>query len=98
MGPAHVRSQIHSVTLQLGEVSTVVPSYLTDCWDWARKKHDLLRDAELVIEPIPAVTWCEDCCRTYDTLSHGKTCPHCGSENTYLLHGNEFLIKEVEAQ
>ena len=94
----HNVTDIRSVTLQLGEVSTVIPSYLTDCWNWARKKHDLLVDAELRIETIPAVTFCEDCRRTYDTLSHGKTCPHCGSGNTYLLHGNEFLIKEIEAQ
>lgn len=90
--------KIHSVTLRLGEVSTVIPDYLTSCWNWARKKHDLLLDAELLIERIPAVTFCENCRKTYDTMSHGKTCPHCGSSDTYLVQGNEFLIKEIEAE
>ena len=27
--------RINKVTLQLGEVSTVIPHYLTDCWRWA---------------------------------------------------------------
>ena len=88
--------KISKVTLQLGEVSTVIPHYLTDCWNWASAKNDLVRGAELVIEPIPAVTFCEDCKREYATVEHGRICPHCGSERTYLLRGNEFMIKEIE--
>ncbi len=89
---------IKSVTLKLGEVSAVVPALLTDCWDWAKKKHDIMTDAELIIEKIPAVTFCEDCKQEYDTIPNGKTCPHCGSGNTFLVQGNEFLIKEIEAE
>ncbi len=88
--------RISKVTLELGEVSTVIPRYLTDCWQWAAAKNELVRGAELVIEPITAVTYCEDCRREYPTVQYGKTCPHCGSERTYLLRGNEFLIKEIE--
>lgn len=29
---------VESVTLDIGEVSTVIPSYLEDCWNWAYKK------------------------------------------------------------
>ena len=28
-------TQIRSVTVEVGEVSTVLPDYLTDCWNWA---------------------------------------------------------------
>ena len=86
---------IHSVTLQLGTVSTVIPEYLQDCWKWAVKKTELLKEAELIIEPIEALTFCENCKKTYDTIEHGKICPHCGSGETYLLQGNEFMIKEI---
>ncbi len=88
--------RINRVTLQLGEVTTVIPHYLTDCWKWASAKNDLVRGAELVIEPIEAVTYCENCGREYPTVVHGRTCPHCGSDRTYLLRGNEFMIKEIE--
>ena len=27
-----------------------------------------------------------------------KTCPYCGSGETYLLYGNECVIKEIEAE
>ena len=88
--------KINKVTLQLGEVSTVIPHYLSDCWKWAAAKTELLSGAELIIETIPAVTYCEDCGREYPTVEHGRTCPYCGSEKTYLLRGNEFMIKEIE--
>lgn len=103
---------ISRVVLSVGEVSTVVPSYLTDCWRWAVQKEPLMcatlnsspgggqegasEACELVVEMIPAVTYCEACHREYPTVAHGKTCPHCGSGNTYLLRGNEVEIKEIE--
>lgn len=88
--------RVHSVTLEVGEVSTVIPEYLTDCWNWAVKKHEILADCELRVERIDAVTYCEDCQKNYSTVEHGKICPYCKSENTYLLRGNEFNIKEIE--
>ncbi len=95
VGQENCLTSVSSVTLQLGKVSTVIPDYLTDCWKWAVKKTELLKEAELIIEPIEAVTFCEDCKETYDTIEYGKTCPHCGSTNTYLVQGNEFMIKEI---
>ena len=88
--------KINKVTLQLGEVSTVIPHYLTDCWKWASAKQALTDGTELIIETIPAVTWCDDCKKEYGTVEHGRTCPYCGGGNTWLLRGNEFMIKDIE--
>ena len=91
-------TKIASVKVELGEVSTVIPAYLTDCWKWATAKEgELFLDSQLLIETIPAVTYCEECEQTYETVSYGKICPHCKSERTYLIQGNEFNIKEIEA-
>lgn len=89
-------SRVSSVTIQLGEVSTVIPYLFEDCWKWAVKKETVLKDCRIKIEIIPAVTFCEDCKQEYPTVQHGKTCPYCGSLNTYLVQGNEFMIKEIE--
>ena len=56
----------------------------------------MLKGCELKCNIIPAVTYCEDCGKEYPTVEHGKICPHCGSEHTYLLRGNEVEIKEIE--
>ncbi len=91
-------TEVKSVTLEIGEVSTVIEEYLRKCWKWSvEKKSELLKDTELLVEKIPAITFCEDCEKNYSTVEFGKTCPHCGSKNTYLLQGNEFNIKEIEA-
>ena len=91
-GVAHV----NAVVMNIGEVSTIVPEYLTDCWRWAADKEDMLRGCELKINIIPAVTTCGDCGREYETVKYGKTCPHCNGANTWLLRGNEVEIKEIE--
>lgn len=89
-------THVSKVVMDIGEVSTVVPYYLTDCWKWAVQKEDLLRDCELVINKIPAVTWCDDCKKEYPTVKYGKKCPYCGGPNTWLQKGNEVEIREIE--
>lgn len=88
--------RIQSVTVEVGEVSTVIPHYLTDCWKWAIRKKPLLTDCTMKIDTLKAVTWCDGCQQEYETVAHGKICPCCGSENTWLLRGNELNIKEIE--
>ena len=85
-------TKVASVTLEIGEVSGIIPYYLTDCWQWAIQKSQYLKEAELKI-----VTFCEDCKQTYPTVKYAKICPHCKSEHTYLVSGNEYNIKEIEA-
>lgn len=88
-------SRVAKVVLRVGEVSMVVNDQLVDCWNWNAKQHDLLKGCELEIEPIQAVTFCEDCKQEYPTVPNGKTCPFCKSEHTYLVKGNELEIKEI---
>lgn len=89
--------QVASVTLEIGEVSGILPEFLTDCWKWAVERTRYLKGAELKIAPIEAVTYCESCGETYPTVKYAKVCPHCQSGSTYLLTGNEYNIREIEA-
>ena len=89
-------NHVTKVTMDIGEVSLIVPEYLQDCWKWAVTKEPILTDCELVINTLPAVTYCEHCKSEYPTVQHGKICPHCGSDKTYLLRGNEVEIREIE--
>lgn len=90
-------SKVSKVVLEVGEVSTVIPEYLEDCWKWACKRSELMKESELVHEKIEAITYCENCKKTYETVKYAKVCPYCNSENTYLIQGNEVQIKEIEA-
>ncbi len=88
--------KVQSVTVEIGEVSTVIPEYLVDCWSWAVKKKDaLLNTCQMQVETIFAVTHCDGCGKDYETVAHGKRCPHCGSDRTWLITGNEINIKDI---
>ena len=52
-------NRVNKVTLQVGEVSTVIPEYLVDCWNWKCSKSEIMQGCELEVEMIPAVTYCE---------------------------------------
>ena len=91
-------TEVGSVTLEVGEVSGIIPDYLKSVWGWAVDRSDYMKGCELKIETLPAVTYCEDCGKTYETLKYAKICPHCNSEHTYLVAGNEYNIKEIEAR
>lgn len=90
--------KITRVTLEVGEVSGIITDYFTECWNYFRKRHPVLETAELDLETIPAVTWCDACKSTYPTVQYGRTCPHCGSGETWLLKGSECMIKEIEVE
>ena len=42
-------TKVSAVTLSIGEVSGIVPSYLTDCWRWAADRTEVLSGSELNI-------------------------------------------------
>lgn len=88
--------RVNAVTLALGEVSGVVPDLLLDAWRWAADKKHLTEGCELKVETVPAVTHCTACGEDYATVEHGKACPACGSGETYLVRGQEVMIREIE--
>jgi len=87
---------VSKVVMNIGEVSTVVPYLLIDCWDWAVKKEELLTDCKLEVITVPGVSFCECCQKEFETVRYGKICPFCEGSNTYLLKGSEVEIKEIE--
>ena len=51
-----------------------------------------------MIETLPAFTHCDGCDRAYPTVRYGRECPYCHSAETWLIRGNECIIKEIEAE
>ena len=89
--------KILKVTMEVGEVSTIIPDLFTDAFDWAKKKTRFAQDAELEMIIIEGRTYCKSCGETYRTTEHGKKCPHCGSYETHLLTGDQVIIKDIGA-
>lgn len=88
--------QVRKLSMEVGEVSSVVPALFTDCFDWAKKKTRYLQEAELEIILLERISYCQDCRQTYKTTAYARQCPRCGSHRTYLVTGNEINIKDME--
>lgn len=88
-------TEIDSVTLEIGEVSGIIHKDFVDFWNYMKRGYPVIAKSELVLKITEAITYCGNCRKTYRTVDHGKTCPHCGSGETWLLTGNECVIKEV---
>ena len=91
-------TKVESVTLQVGEVSGILPEYIEKFWKYAIQKEKYLRESKLIIEPIKAYTRCGNCNRLYETVKFAKICPYCKSMDTWLETGNEYIIKEICAE
>lgn len=95
----HQVGKVTKVTLEIGEVSGIVPSYRKDCWSWAvdnRSKHR--KGCSLDLEIVKAISYCNSCKKTYPTTLTGRKCPNCGSQDTYLVSGNGASIKNIEVE
>ena len=64
-------TSFNSVTVQLKEVSVIIPEYLLDFWKYARRRSEQLKETELKVEPIKATSFCESCMKTFPTLKYG---------------------------
>lgn len=53
--------KVTKLTLEIGEVSSIVPSYFSDCFEWAKKKTDYMEDTELEMIILEGLSYCRDC-------------------------------------
>ena len=87
---------VASIVLQFGELSSMVPKYVQDCFP-AAVDGTRLEQTRLEIEILPANALCGKCQKVYPVVPQKGICPHCGSERRELLGGREFFIKEIVA-
>ena len=90
-------SEVESIVLEVGAMSSVVPDYLTSCFPTAAAG-TMLEKTELRIEKLPAVGRCRGCGMEYNVAEHRGLCPDCGGNDLELLSGREFNIKEIIAR
>ena len=89
-------TQVIKLNMEVGQVSSVVPELFADCFAWSKKKTQYMQQTQLEMVILEGISYCQDCRQTYQTTVSGRTCPHCGSERTYLVTGSEINIKDIE--
>ena len=89
-------THVESVTLELGELSGVVPRYMADCWEAVIDGTEYA-GTKLVIEEIPGVARCLDCGAEFHSNAEILRCPVCSGNKLMPIGGRDMTIKEIEA-
>ena len=86
---------VRSVTVEVGELSGVVPRFLEDCWEavTARTPYE---GTELVLRTVPGTIRCLDCGHDFVASVEDLRCPLCRSEKLKPLSGQDMTITEIE--
>lgn len=86
---------VRSITVELGDLSGVVPRFLTDCWE-AVSAGTAYEGVELRLHPVPGSLLCLDCDTTFVADIESLRCPHCGGVKLKPLSGQDMTIAEIE--
>lgn len=89
-------SKVEKIVLQVGELSTVVPKYLHDCYP-AAVHETSLEETKLEIEILPGNALCNKCQNVFNVAENKGKCPKCKKKKYEIISGQEFMIKEIVA-
>ena len=86
---------VEAVSVRVGAMSGVIPEALTFAWG-AASGGTALAEAQLEIEWVPAVVWCESCAAERELPGMRMVCPTCQARCPQLVRGRELDILSVE--
>ncbi len=86
---------VTQVKVQIGHLRQVVPDALQFSWEVVSSTTDL-KDAQLVIEQVPAVVECLDCGATTVLDLAILACGACDGFDVKLLSGEELLVVSID--
>ena len=87
---------VESITLEIGELSGVVPRYMEDCWEAVIDGTEYA-ETKLVIETVPGIASCMDCDEEFRIDVNDMRCPFCGSHSLTPVSGRDMTVKEIAA-
>lgn len=94
-------TSIARVSIELGEMTGVVPKYLLSCWP-AAVDGTVCNRSELFIKEIRALANCHECGKDYllmdNLVDDTPVCPFCSSTRWHLKEGDQLLITEIAVQ
>ena len=87
--------EIHELRLRVGRLSGVVPEALSYAFEVLRAG-TIAAEAQLEIESVPAVMWCETCESEFESPQFTCECPGCGVASRELRRGREMELVSME--
>ena len=94
-------SEVSYVSVDIGELSGVMPQYVYNLWDLGTKD-SICSGADLIIKEIPGIACCDACGADYRLMENIKNdipcCPSCECNNYHIRTGTELMITEIGAR
>lgn len=87
--------EIGAIVLQIGELSSMIPMYVENCFPAATYEKPRYANTKLEIEVIPGEAQCNECGEIFNVKQYEGYCPTCNSFDKRLLRGREFILKEI---
>lgn len=89
-------TKIDTIVLQIGELSSIVPKYIEECYP-AAVDGTMMVDTKLKIEILSGNALCKSCKKVFNVIENKNICPACNSKESEIISGREFMIKEILA-
>lgn len=88
---------VKKVTLEIGELTAVMPEAIRFCFDVC-SQGTLLAGSELEIREIPGRGACRHCGANFPLEQPYGVCDRCDSYELDIIQGKELSIKEMEVE
>jgi hydrogenase nickel incorporation protein HypA/HybF len=88
-------TRIHSITLQVGELSGIVPEALSWAFD-ACIEGTIAAEATLKIEYLPVHCYCPECGTDFIPTDWIYMCPYCSTVSSQIQQGRELFLSAIE--
>lgn len=93
----HIAEKIDTIVVQLGQLSSIIPKYLTEYYPNVTEGTKL-NGSKLIIETIPGNGLCHHCNKVFNIVVHRGKCPICKLDDWEMLSGDEFILKEIRVR
>jgi hydrogenase nickel incorporation protein HypA/HybF len=89
--------KVSSITVQIGELTAVVPESLRFCFDMAIDNTPF-KGAKLQIIEVPLAGECKECGERFNIKNYNFLCPICQSIQIKITNGQELCVTELEVE
>ncbi len=89
------RARIQAITVDIGQLSGVVPDSLEFCFQAVSVEYDL-PPRSLAINRIPFRCYCRTCTKEFSNESGIVVCPLCGGYETEIRSGRELRVTTID--
>lgn len=89
-------TSVRSVTVEIGDLSGVLPRFLQNCWEAVIAGTEYEKTA-LKIITVPGTLRCEECGNVFTADLERLRCPACEGNKLTPISGRDMTIQQIEA-